>query len=725
MHQLPKINTHQSIPLWRDVDEAREELARVIGNFVAHSLRPNITDDQKPVLAVKVTAGTGKSGAALKALACHAERLLALGHVLFYTPTLELAVRAAEDFRRIAPDIPSAVVRGRQAADPSRRGHRMCDRHELAARLGGLVPSLTEALCYAEEDDGTLYEAPCAAGCRYLAQKTETDAKIYFLSHAYLKARPPIDHNRPVVLRIVDEKVWSTLSRTTPISLEKFMRTPLQGFSHVLRPGLDKARTAILHALQTGAPLAATLADAKIGERALRNFSEAEAVSREALDIRPWDSDENAAQKLSAFKLANFTASRLRQRVFEEIIKQLPASSNRLSYCDDIEGGEARQSIKLHTLENVPRDAPVLLLDADIDAEIAERIAPGAEVHRIDVKPKAEVIQVADRTLSDSWILSRKHGPGRRAEILDAVSQEVARAQGGGVLLVATKAVLKALHADAGQPVGDHEDQDLRKGLRGSSPRWFGPSTQGVNDFENFTTVIVVGRLQPRPSAIEDATRCIFGDDEVPLVPNGPFMLPERPTWRLTECDELIETSFRTHGDPRASRVLLQMRECQTLQAIARLRLVGPKQPKRVVVLSSLPLPEFPVDRLVPLKALLGGIEREDDANGYIRLERALRATEGRSVRGARLSADGLTEDLHEEFSGETSGHNFRRGRTTDTLISMAKRIAAENFWPISVLSLRRPRGGKLIPAIVLCPRQDAIAWAESLWPDLTAAEEK
>lgn len=723
MNQSPKIDPQHAVPLWQDVAEARENLSRLIEEFVARSLDLNTTGDPRPVLAIKVTAGTGKTRAALQAVAHHAEALLALGHVLVYAPTLELADRAAADFRQIAPEIPSAVVRGRQAADPSRKGHRMCDRHEMAAKLAGSIPSLTEALCYAEKEDGTLFEAPCAAGCPYLAQKMSKGAKVYFLSHFYLKFRPPIDPNERVALRIVDEKVWPTQAKTIPISLENFMRTPALGFSHVLRPGFERARTAILNSLQTGVPLANTLADAKIGQQALRNFSNAEAASRVSLDIRPWDSDADAEQKLSAFRLADFKASRLRQRIFEEIADRLPASTNRLSYSDVVERGEASQFINLHTLKVVPRDAPVLMLDADIDIDIVERIAPGSEFHTIDVKPTADVVQVVDRTLSDSWLLSRENGLERRVAILDVVSREVAQAH-GGVLLVATKAVLRALHADAGQPVGEYEDQDLRKRLRGASPRWFGPSTQGVNDFENFATVIVVGRLQPRPTAIENATRCIFGDDEVPLVPNGPFMLPERPTWRLMEDDALIETMFHTHADHRASRVLLQMRECQTLQAIARIRLVGPRRPKRVVVMSSLPLPGFPINRLVSIKGLLEGIEQESDAIGYIRLERALRATVGRSIRGTRLSADGLTEDLHEEFRGKNSGHNFRRGRPTDKLIGMSKRIAQKNGWPISVLTLRRSRGGQSIPAIMLCPDEHAIASAKSLWPDLTTVKE-
>ncbi|EAQ04585.1 hypothetical protein OB2597_04865 [Pseudooceanicola batsensis HTCC2597] len=721
MDQSPKFDLSRSIPSWRDVDDARRDLARLIEDFVAQSVEAHNTEDPEPVLAVKVTAGTGKTGAALNALAHHAERLLAQGHVLVHTPTLELASRACADFRKIAPGIPSAVVRGRQAADPSRIGHRMCDRHELAARLEGLVPSLTEAMCYAEQEDGTAYEAPCAARCPYLAQKSEGGAKVYFLSHAYLKARPPIDQNHPVVLRIIDEKVWPTLSQTIPISIENFMRAPALGFSHVLRPGLNKARSAILHALQTGAPLAETLADAKIGDQALKNLSKEEAASRVALDIRPWDSDEQAAQKLSVFQLTDFRASRLRQRVFEEIGERLPASSIRLSYCDELERGEARQFIKFHALALVPRDAPVLLLDADIDDEIVERIAPGAQIRQIEVKPKANVIQIADRNLSNSWLLNPEHGPKRQAAILDVVAREVDRAQGGGVLLVATKAVLKALHAKAGQPVGEDVEEGLRQDLCGASARWFGPSTQGVNDFEGYTTIIVVGRLQPRPSAIEDATRCIFGDDETPLVPNGPFMLPERPAWHLMDNDDLIKTSCRTHSDPRACRVLSQMRECQTLQAIARLRLVSPSKPKRVVVLSSLPLPGFPVTQLVPLEAVLRGIEQEADVSGYIRLERALRATRGKSVRGTRLSAAGLAADLPKDFTSVDIARNFRRGRTSHMLLRMAKRIAARNGWPISVLSLRRAGGGKPTPAIVLCSSQDAVPWAKKLWPGLTA----
>lgn len=55
----------------------------------------------------------------------------------------------------------------------------------------------------------------------------------------------------------------------------------------------------------------------------------------------------------------------------------------------------------------MPHDAPLLMLDAKADPMIARVFAPDADFLRIDARPEATVVQVSDRTLSQSWTPAR------------------------------------------------------------------------------------------------------------------------------------------------------------------------------------------------------------------------------------------------------------------------------------------------------------------------------
>jgi hypothetical protein len=244
---------------------------------------------------------------------------------------------------------------------------------------------------------------------------------------------------------------------------------------------------------------------------------------------------------------------------------------------------------------------------------------------------------------------------------------------------------------------------------------------QGVNDYEDYATVVIIGRLQPGISEIETVSRAVFAQDERPILEHASGPLP--PTeYSTIMADGSIQCSqARCHPDPRVQSILAQTRECGTLQAIARLRLIAPNRKKRVVILSNLPLPGLPITHLSPLAALERGLENEPDWTGYLRMERALRAIADQPVRGTRLSASGIAADLPRDFETEASARRFRRGRSTAQLLSLCQRIAAANGWPISVLSLKRPEGGKSIPAIVLDKPQAAGELARHFWPAFAA----
>ena len=689
----------------------------MIDGFIeAATCRQRDSDADCPALALKVTAGLGKTSTALRKIARHAEPLLARGHVLVYMPTLELAERALTEFRQLAPAVPSRVLRGREALRPDHLTEKMCKRSDLVKTISGFVPSVTQALCRSNDPDGNLVQSHCAGGCPYLGQRDIKGAHVTFLSHAYLTVRPPVDDDMKVALRVIDEKVWPILANISCLPIGEFLRPPSEAYPAKLRSSLSIAQAAIIDGLHRGLPLHSHVRDMGITDSQLEGLPEAESGCRESLDIRPWQSEHTIRFRVDTFDRKAFIASRRRQKVFERLSEKPVGHCCGLAIVETPAAPDAQLAIEFSSMEKIPRDAPVLLLDADADPDITERIAPGAEFLEIQSPPVADIVQVSDLTLSNSWLLHPDHGSTRRAGVLTILRREVEAAAGGGVLIVATKSVLRALHADLGMSDTSTDDA-LRQPLLGAVPRWFGPRTQGVNDFENYAAIVVVGRLQPRAADVEAAARAVFAADELPILAHCQGPLPKCDTHTLMADGTEVTSTVNTHPDPRVHAVMAQIRECGSLQAIARLRLVTPQGAKRVVILSNVPLPKLPITRLATFEALERGLEHEPDVRGFLRLETALRATGDLPVRGSRLSALGLATDLPRDFRSDDVARNFRRGRTTNHLMDLCARVAKANGWPLTPLALRRPEGGKAVPAIIIAPRQAALAQAESFWP--------
>jgi hypothetical protein len=700
-------------PRWRDADAGRAELVTKIEAFVESAASGSAGPD---ALAMRVTAGAGKSRSTLKAIARNSVELLSRGHVLIYVPSLDLAERACDDFRAIAPGTPCAVVRGREAPRPDAPKRKMCERIGLVNEVSGLVPSITTALCRKVTRDGVKIEAKCAAHCPYLAQYDENGAKVYFLAHNYLNTKPPIDSEVPCALRVIDEKFWQGQIRTTTIFVESFMAAPPDDFDPALRDDLARVKGVIVDGLQRDLPLRKHLSDEGIGEDLLSKLTNAERTSRVPLDLYPNAGIATIKLKIADFDRWAYFSSIARQSLFARLVKTKQDHCNRVTMRKIADDDGPREAIEHHQMKQLPLDAPVLMLDADADPMITQTLFPTVNFGMIEIKPEANVVQVHDRTVSNAWLLNKKDGKKRRKRVLDTIKREVTNAAGRGVLVVATKAVLAGLHGDCGQAA---DDKDLINPLLGATTRWFGPRMQGINDFEDYQTIIIIGRLQPPPIEIEAQARCLFGDDDQPFETLQGGCLLGTQSSILMQDGIQVAAATRAHPDPRFQTVMEQTRELGILQAIARLRLVAPQKPKRVVVLGSTPLPRFSVSKLASFAAVTAGLEDEADPAGYTRMEAALMTRDRHPVRGVRLSAAGLASDLPRDFLSLGAAKGFRRGRDTHALCSMIQRICAANGWVMTVFELKANNGGCAVPACIFTTPSEAMQVARSLWPDL------
>ena len=188
---------------------------------------------------------------------------------------------------------------------------------------------------------------------------------------------------------------------------------------------------------------------------------------------------------------------------------------------------------------------------------------------------------------------------------------------------------------------------------------------RGLNEFGHLDTAIIIGRNQLPIDVIESQAAAIWWDSKKQLVLTGERCYEERG-YRLRDTDKKIGVHVMVCEDDRAQSVQQLQRECESLQAIDRLRLIHNQEIKNVFVLSNVPL-DLTIDNLISLKSLI---------NWKSRIEKALmRAPHGVLV----LSSEYLQNEYPELFTNKSMAKNEVRaaglGETIDYFLNSRKPI--------------------------------------------------
>ena len=706
---------------WLDRDDARIQLKGHIQRFLNTTHRWHQTEakDTPPVRGMKVSAGSGKTQSTLECIAEQGSEILKHGHIFFYVPTLDLAEQAAKDFEGLNSGLPHMVLRGRSAINPS-TDEPMCSRADLADAIVGNVSSVTQALCRKVVSKTETVYATCAKGCAYLDQVKITDHSVVFLAHAYLRLRVPLAGE--VALRIIDEKFWSPLVHTKTIYRDYWLTPQYRVQSkdeeieedRALLELSRKVRHAVSLALEIGDPIHEKLRDLKVRKRKLEKLAKYEAKQVPGLYLRPDWKDDTLRKKRNSFKAGLADRARIQAKIFRLLAASADQNTTeRLSIVKFTDDNPDRVMFKAHILDNLPGGAPYLLLDADLDTTITRQFFPNAEIVTLHAKPTANIIQVQDRTLSDTWLTYGENAEKRQDLILTAIQREVEHAastENGRVLLVATKKVLRALFNQAGAENGvpSKEDPSIPALLHGADVRWYGAKMLGINDYKEHATILLVGRMQLSVEALEDQLRAMFGDSEEQLI--------------FAENNKLVnEGSIRkvqTHPDIRGSALLQQTREAASEQAVARLRLIFPNRNKRVVILSNVPLPNLPIDKYVTFKDFARGYIGVRATSSYRKLKTAVNSESGApKVKGLRTGKKGLFQDAQHFFKNESAAKDVTDELPNGGVADALREIALEKNWNATEVILAPRRGGKSFSAVVFAGPDQALDFASELWP--------
>jgi hypothetical protein len=94
---------------------------------------------------------------------------------------------------------------------------------------------------------------------------------------------------------------------------------------------------------------------------------------------------------------------------------------------------------------------------------------------------------------------------------------------------------------------------------------------------------------------------------------------------------------------------------------------------------------------------------------------------DGRLVEGLRLSPAGLRADAPWAFDRPNAAANWHASLTTEGVRRLAARVLENEGVTPAFVMLRRARGGKGTPAVVVRPGANPVAAAETIWRGMTA----
>ena len=560
-------------------EEGQQRLKSILTSFFG-----SVEVGDTPRQVVKITMGAGKTTQTIK----HLKSFLQFQSnklVEIYVPRHNIADEY-EDNLSIAPAVNAEVIHvyprtgGRINPQTGKTQFQpLCSRSEYVRSLEEAGHSVFRSAC--QSGDG--HSCDHFNNCEYLKQfqKQATSMApahngniIRIYQHAQLGLpRNWLEDEQSPDLLVVDESFLSSLLDTSQSVSTEDLR------AHLKTPDVPDIGNIVVDALRDSTPALGALRAAGVVR------SNLDRIQIDALNqSQGFDGNSSSHRVLQNNK---------KYRNFSNVIRILRDEwgttdrdqVERLTY------DPQRAVVRICNLKTsrIPENVPLLILDATADRSLVEKVVGHVAFEQIDIEQKAVVTQVYDHTGSNTWW---NDNPERADELVLVLNEWVT--YGETPLCVSHKKLADALLAR--EDLNDRVKVLNFGGLRGS------------NAAEGCSVVFITGRNQLPPPAIDQKARALFWDDDnelkhddlsksLPLELRG-YLLSDRYQ------GQLAGVQVRAFSDPRIEKLHAQEREAETVQAIARLRLVHSPYVKRVFLLGNLPI-EMPIDRLVTLDELI------------------------------------------------------------------------------------------------------------------------
>lgn len=637
-----------------DVAKAQRAIRRRIRDqFGLDYLPASGITKKAPISRVMLTGaqGVGKTRAVVGADGSPGILHRAQGLVsILFEPDHAMAAQARRDYDKNAPEgsPPSIVLRGRPATDPDQRGKTMCRLPDIAGKLAAKGVSVPQALCEI---------CPFAGECGYLRQERAIKALaaahegvVIFAPHDY--AFLPLPGLIEPDLAIFDERPRDYGVEEARVSFE-MLGEPLQfdrslkamnaiqatseeadaqaANLRFIRPLMIALRNAgqdhpdrilgalrdqgIDHAHVVGAIAGLTYFQDRATARAMRaamdqyNFAQ--------MQGRPFNLEKRLEAEIES---REGKIARTLKTIFEALLIEIDkpregavgigvADVQRRPGSADRGPGIFAVRAKALRIGRVP----FLHLDGTGDHRMAERIFGKMDVahHPVERSPADRgdrIVQVVGAEFHNAGVIGGRKGQGgeivryhgtwaekydaQRADILKAIKARP------GALVIGNKSVIEA----------------LKPGEHGAHAAHFG-AIRGRNDWERINQIMIIGREEPSPAAVERIARAFAAhdDDAFESLAGKRYPKAQRGIRKRDGSGHGIAVSF--HPNAWADRVLKQIRDAEIVQAVDRIRPIFKDQPIEVVLLSPVAV-DLTVDQVVPWKGW---------RKGGTRIERALK----------------------------------------------------------------------------------------------------
>lgn len=572
----PYFETH---PL--PIEEADTKLNSFLGDFFE-----SVGGGESKKLALRVTMGAGKTTRAIEHLKAKFERDQNL-NVEIYLPTHDLIAEVFEQLHDVPPNVDVIHMRGRGIEI---EGNALCSRYPYVQSLELAGISVRPNACYRREFEKCVHYDDCAYFQQFKVD-TEKAGSIRLFPHAYLSI-PKIDTLPEPDLIIIDEAFLPSIHKQLKMNTEE-VRSHFRESDH---PDLGNW---IVSALIDNQPLLTVLRNNgvtsdRLGAMVVRDHRDRQLFNRDGA---------NAARVDGSLERRNAYAEALLSILVEEMGLEGREQISQLRY----DPRSHNVIIDQIAMNSFPENSDVLILDATADQLILEKIWPDIRFEKIDFEQRAIVTQVFDRTGSNkSW----DENEDRIEDLVTLLEEQIL--VGDRVLCVSHKVLADRLR-------GMRLPEEIALAHFGA--------IRGIDEYKDHDTIFITGRNQPPQAAIDGIGRALWWDDRESLKHDSAALLGAPPDINLptdlrgyltSAPDEAAGVRVRSFSDPRIEAIHQQQREAETVQAIARLRLVHASRIKHVYLLGNIPI-EMPVNRLVEWNSLMPNeAERELVEKGNI-----------------------------------------------------------------------------------------------------------
>ncbi len=558
------------------VEEARKRTKARVDTFFTEAAAWR-EDDEPPVHALGVSVGTGKTQAARDRAKQMLTKMRAAGDgraIVIAVPEHRLSNEIAETFNADSRGLCAEGWRGREARKPDAQSddERMCANLETVREGQRLCADIEKEICAV---------CPHKESCPYLAQASMTpDLLIVAHQMIFAGALPKPIKERGIAALVVDESPWQAglFGTEAPIDI------PLDAPSQWPAPEGDEGeklkgcRERLVEALRKepdGWVAKEALREAFIDTVAATEAHRAE-WSRKVEDGNWRERHANKSLRRAALLWRNVES--LAAIDGPEVSGRLDLTHNN----DDV------RVIRVSGRNEIKKAwrVPTLIVDALLDDKLIRPYWPKVKVvGQYDVEaPHQRIRQVSTKSFAISQLAPR-NDPDKGKHLrryVHATIEAEAREAGGRALVVGNKSVIEAMPTFS-------EVIDVA---------WFN-AVAGLDRWRDVSLVVIVGRPQPNPHAVERIAGALAGAAPLPVGTDDGWYAKGDGFREIKVEGGYVRSPAETaiHPDPFAERIRSRICAGELVQAIGRGR--GGNRtaddPLEVLVLTDVVLP-LPVE---------------------------------------------------------------------------------------------------------------------------------